>query len=37
MNRRFEDMNKRFNSVQWMIGMSFTLLVFLMSAFKFFV
>jgi hypothetical protein len=36
MDQRFEDMNRRFSQVQWMMGIGFTLLAALMGVFNFF-
>ena len=35
MNRRFEDMNRRFTFMQWFMGAGFTILVVLITIFKF--
>ncbi len=36
IDKRFEDMNSRFTSLQWTIGLGFTLIVGLMAVFNFY-
>ena len=35
-NKRFEAMDKRFTSIQWFLGLGFTILAFIMAFFKYF-
>ena len=36
MNRRFEAVDRRFNSMQWLIGLGIAFLTVLMSLYRFF-
>ena len=36
MDKRFEDLNNRFNSMQWLIGVGFSLLAILLAVFRIF-